>query len=89
MAIKKFSKAELEWFKKFQELMAACPSKRLGAYTTGDEYLAIYDKPAFDEYRKDLETKVRNMPDDVIMHSDIGSVLGTITMPFRVDGVSG
>ena len=88
MAIKKFSKAESEWFKKFQELMDACPSKRLGAFTTGDADLTIYDKPAFDEYRKDLETKVRDIPDDVTMHNDIDSVLGTIRMPFQVDGVS-
>lgn len=89
MPVKKFTKAESEWVAKFQALMAACPSKRLGAYTTGDTSLAIYDKPVFDQYREDLEKKVRNMPDDVIIHDDIGTVLGTIEMPFQVDGVAG
>ena len=89
MAIKKFTKAEAEWIAKFQALMLACPSKRLGAYTTGDSDIRIYDKPAFDEYRKDLESSVRDMPDDVTMHDKIGSVLCTIDMPFQVDGVAG
>ncbi|MEM8519018.1 hypothetical protein [Janthinobacterium sp. CAN_S7] len=89
MAIKKLTKAEAEWLSQFKELMAACPSKRLGSYTVGDADIKIYDKPAFDAYRKDLEKKVRDMPDDVTMHADIGSVLDTIQMPFQVDGVCG
>lgn len=89
MAIKKLTKAELDWLAKFKELMAACPSKRLGAYTVGDADITIYDKPAFDTYRKDLEKTVRDMPDDVTIHDRIGSVLDTVRMPFQVDGVAG
>lgn len=90
MSIKKLTKAEQSWITQFQALMAECPSKRLGAYTTGDADIAIYDKPAFDAYRKELEAKAgRNVPDDVNIHEEIGSVLAVIQMPFQVDGVAG
>lgn len=89
MAIKNLTKAESDRIAKFKDLMAACPSKRLGSYTTGDADLSIYDKPAFDAYRKEVEAKVRNTPDDVTMHGDIGSVLTIVHMPFQVDGIAG
>jgi len=69
--------------------MRACPTKRLGAYTVGDADITIYDKPEFDKYRKNLEKRVRDMPDDVAIHAEIGSVLDIVHMPFQVDGVCG
>lgn len=89
MVIKKLTKAESDWLKKFKDLMAECPSVRFGAYTVGDADITIYDKPAFDSYRIELEAKTRNMPDDVEIHERIGSVLDTVIMPFQVDGVAG
>jgi len=85
MAVKKLTKAESDWLAKFKSLMTECPSRRLGAYTTGDAQIAIYDKPAFDSYRIELEAKTRNMA----IHDRIGSVLDTVVMPFQVDGVAG
>lgn len=89
MPIKKLTKAERDWVEQFKDLMAACPSKRLGAYTTGDSDITIYDKPAFDAHRRDVEERVRDVPDDVTLHAQIGSVLDVIHMPFQVDGIAG
>jgi hypothetical protein len=86
MKVKKLTKAESDWLAEFQRLMDRCPSKRLGCYTIGDADIRIYDKPVFDAYR---HANPRDMRDDVLIHGDIGTVLGNIDMPFQVDGVAG
>lgn len=89
MKIKKLTAAEIRWLERFQELMRACPSKRLGAYTVGDADLTIYDKPMFDIAREEDESKRRDARDDVSVHADYNTVLYIIHMPFQVDGVAG
>lgn len=88
MDVTPLSTAERQWLKKLQTLLRACPSTRLGAYTTGDASLAIYDKPVFDAFRETLVGRGQDR-DDVEMHDELGTVLTYITMPFQVDGVSG
>lgn len=43
MKTKPLTKAERDWIKKLQTVLAECPSDRLGAYTIGDRVLHIYD----------------------------------------------
>lgn len=86
MDVEPLTPAEQKWLKQFQALMNKCPSKRLGAFTTGDPYLSIYDKPVFDGYREEVGNEDR---DDVEIHHQLGTVLATVTMPFQVDGVAG
>jgi hypothetical protein len=86
MAAKKLTTAEKKWVDELQAVLNKCPSKRLGAYTTGDADLKIYDKPVFDAYR---DANPRDDRDDVIVHQEIGTVLDSIDTPFQVDGVAG
>lgn len=86
MGSKKLTPAESKWIKQLQELVANCPSKRMGAYTTGDAEIAIYDKPVFDTYRADNNSDMR---DDVHIHEQLGTVLARVQMPFNVEGVCG
>lgn len=88
MDVTPLTAAEKQWLKKLQTLLRACPSTRLGAYTTGDASLAIYDKPVFDGFRS-RDGGHRDQRDDVQVHEELGTVLGHITMPFQVDGVAG
>lgn len=86
MKVKKLTPAEAKWLKDFQALMDTCPSKRLAAYTVGDPDLVIYDKPVFDAYRN---ANSRDDRDDVVLHDELRTKLGRISMPFLVDGVCG
>lgn len=43
----KLTKAEAKWIADMQELLASCPSKRLGFFTIGDPDITVYD------YRKE------------------------------------
>lgn len=36
--------AEKKWIKQVNALVAKCPSKRLGFYTIGDNYIGLYDR---------------------------------------------
>lgn len=86
MGVAPLTAPEIKWVKEFQALMKKCPTKRLGAYTTGDASLSLYDKPMFETYR---ENASRDNRDDVIIHDELGTVLANIVMPFQVDGVCG
>ena len=40
----KLTAAEKKWLADLQELLDACPSKRLGFYTIGDPDITVYDR---------------------------------------------
>lgn len=84
--VKPLTKVEKKWLAELQTVLDKCPSKRLGAYTTGDAVLSIYDKPVFDRYR---DANPRDERDDVWVHQDIGTKLCVIDTPFQIDGVAG
>lgn len=50
MSAKSLTKAEMKWIAELQELLNACPSKRLGAYTIGDPVVTIFDRVVRDAW---------------------------------------
>lgn len=36
--------AEKKWVKQVQKVLDKCPSKRIGFYTIGDNFIGLYDK---------------------------------------------
>ena len=85
--VKPLTAAETKWLDKFQDLMNKCPSERLGAFTTGDPYLSIYDKVYFDAFRESEGFYTEQ--DDVHVHESLSTVLYVVDMPFQVDGICG
>lgn len=77
---------EARWVKKFQALMKKCPSNRLGAFTTGDPEITLYDKTVLSTY---LDSNRRDERDEVVIHHELGTMLASINMPFKVDTLCG
>ena len=50
MAKTTLTPAEKKWHKELETLLAACPSKRLEAFTEGDPTLVFYDKEVLESY---------------------------------------
>jgi hypothetical protein len=79
--------AESKWLKQLQKVFDSCPSKRLGAYTTGDAMITIYDKTVFDAYN-DTKSKL-DQREETAIHANLGTVVTRIKTPFQIDGISG
>lgn len=44
VVIARLTKAERAWLKQLQDVLSACPSNRLGFYTSGDRDVTVYDR---------------------------------------------
>lgn len=47
MEVKPLTKKEQAWISELQRVVKKCPSKRMEAYTIGDNDITIYDKNAY------------------------------------------
>ncbi|MGP9633744.1 hypothetical protein ACT3R7_11825 [Halomonas sp. AOP43-A1-21] len=84
----KLTKAEAAWVKKWQAVMDECPSKRIQAFTVGDDELHLFDGSKEDAIQAALDG--RGGPSDfcqAVAHED--AELGQIRFPFPVHSTAG
>lgn len=78
------TKEELAWVKKLQKVLDNCPSDRLGFYTTGDDYVTIYDKISYENsHLCDMQV------DPAPLIEENGLILSYIYFPNIVEGLCG
>ena len=80
------TKEEKQWVRRVQRALSACPSLRLGFYTTGDDTLTIYDKDKGDEITAIYDTGRGEFCNAV---DDANAYLGELTFPAQVEGTAG
>lgn len=78
------TKEELKWIKKVQKALNECPSDRFGFYTTGDNYVTIYDRKEY--YSKGLDDYITD-PALIIDEHDL--VLSELFFTNNVEGLCG
>lgn len=88
MSAKPLTKAEAKWLADLEKLLQSCPSNRLGAYTTGDTTLHIYDRDVSDAWLA-VNHRARDVVDASEQHRRAGSQLGFISTGFQIDSCSG
>lgn len=84
----KLTKAEAAWVKKVQAVMDECPSKRIQAFTIGDNELNLFDGDKEDAIQAALEG--RGGPSDfcqAVTHED--AELAQIRCPFPIHSTAG
>lgn len=86
MAAKPLTAAEKAWLKKLQAVFDECPSDRLGAYTIGDPWLAIYDRSLESKINQHSVNKICEFSDSV---EALGAGFTTIKTPFAVHSTAG
>ncbi len=86
MAAKPLTKEEKAWLKKLQAVFDECPSDRLGAYTVGDPWLAIYDRSLESEINQHSVNNIGEFSDSV---AALGAGFATINTPFAVHSTAG
>jgi hypothetical protein len=83
---KKLTEAESAWLDELEAVMKRCPSKRLQAYTTGDNNLTFYDKPTADAWEAKNPSE---QLDAGALHERAGSRLRSIYGAFLIDSCAG
>lgn len=71
-----FTNEERAWVKKLQKVLDACPSSRLGFYTTGDATVTVYDNTEEANFDQEMDFPA------AVMIADAD--LGWITFPTNV-----
>ncbi|WP_103171629.1 hypothetical protein [Paracoccus sp. SY] len=74
--------AEKKWLACLQEVLDACPSKRLGFYTIGDQTVEVYDKRR--DAKIDAVLESRGASDFGPAVSKCKAHLGSISFPSQV-----
>lgn len=88
MSAKPLTKAEAKWLADLEKLLQSCPSNRLGAYTTGDATLYIYDRDVSDAWLA-VNHRARDVFDASEQHRRAGSQLGFISTGIQIDSCAG
>lgn len=86
MKAKKLTPAERKWLDDLEALFLACPSKRLGCYTTGDASLNFYDK------KVEMDCREANGDPELdagALHQKAGSELTSINTGVQIDSCAG
>ncbi len=91
MAAKQLTKEELAWLHALQAHLDKCPSTRIGAFTTGDRSLFVYDKVARNKWaeRNGGSFKVEDRYAEVEIIEKAEAHRFTLRFPFQVDGLVG
>lgn len=83
--MKPLTAAEARWIEQLEALLAKCPSKRIGAFTVGDNCIMLYDRSFDDEVSEQQNQSI-----------DFGSAvdslecgLGAVKFPFPVHSTAG
>jgi hypothetical protein len=88
VSAKPLTKAETKWLADVEKLLLACPSKRIGAYTVGDDMLFVYDKEVCDSWLAENRLPRDGLDADAL-HRRAGSHLGRISTGFKIDSCAG
>lgn len=86
MSAAAFTQAEKAWLKALGSVLMACPSKRLGAFTTGEPRLMVYDKDVHAAWQAENPHLIYDADRE---HALAGSHLGRIEFPFQIDSCAG
>lgn len=84
---KPLTAAERQWVEDLNRILQACPSKRIAAYTIGDNNLTLYD--AVLERRPDIRKIVDAASDFCIGVHETGIRLATVYSTFNIDSTAG
>ena len=82
---KPLSKRETAWIARLQKVLDACPNKRLGFFTIGDQNVTVYDR-RFDSI---IEGYPYNNMDFCTVVDELGIDLGTVDFPAEVHSTAG
>ena len=86
MKAKTLTARERQWLAELEALFAACPSTRLGCYTTGDASLMFYDRNV---ERAWSAANGHPSMDAYLLHERAGSALGSIQTTIEIDSCAG
>ena len=89
MSAKPLTAAEKKWIAQLEQVLASCPSKRLGAYTVGDADIYLYDKDVLKDWQQRTRRRALEVLDAAQEHEAAGSNLTILSMPFQVDSCAG
>lgn len=88
----KLTKKEQAWIERFQKTMAAAPEslfQKVWSYTTGDNYITLYDRQKFLKYCEDNpDVERRGLYHGTIVEEADAEVL-YVKFPFPVEGTAG
>lgn len=86
MAAKPLTAAEAKWVKDLQAVLNKCPSKRMIAFTIGDNDVTIYDRSLC---RQIDELTMRGNVEVGQAVDDLGAEIASIHFPFPVQSTAG
>lgn len=86
--MKPLTAAEARWVEQLEALLAKCPSKRIGAFTVGDDFITLYDR-SFDGEIDKLQDDHRGGCDFAVAVDSLECELGTVKFPFPVHSNAG
>lgn len=86
---KPLTTAEKKWIAAMQVVIDACPSKRLGCYTIGDNSIEFFDKPANEAWLAAQPLKDTEIDVGLEMDKSGARLNATLYFPFQADSRSG
>lgn len=88
MTAKPLTKEEIDWLDQLESVLMKCPSKRLEAYTIGDQDLQFFDADVAKawELENDDPHAFRDAPS---VHSAAGSALRRVRTNFNISSCAG
>lgn len=87
--MKPLTAAEAKWVEQLEALLAKCPSKRIGAFTVGDDYITLYDRSFDVEIDKLQDVHCGGGCDFAVAVDSLKCELGTVQFPFSVHSTAG
>ena len=89
----KLTKKEDAWLERFRKTMAAAPdslSRKISAYSTGDNNITIYDIQKYDSYFEENPiSHTSDSRDQCTLVNDSESELEVIYFPFLIESTAG
>jgi hypothetical protein len=79
---------EKVWIARLQKCLDQCPSKRLAAYTVGDNDITLYDS-SFDAEIEIIMSNPSNSQDFCQVASELDAIIEVINFPFTVHSTAG
>ncbi len=86
--MKPLTAAEAKWVEQLEALLAKCPSKRIGAFTVGDDYIILYDR-SFDGEIDKLQDALGGGCDFGAAVDSLECGVGTVQVPCSVRSTAG
>ncbi|MGL5215843.1 MAG: hypothetical protein ACRC8R_12005 [Aeromonas hydrophila] len=86
MSAKPLTAAEAKWVKDLQAILNKCPSKRMIAFTIGDNDVTIYDRSFCCQIDDIVNRSNKDVGQAVSM---VGAELASVIFPFPVESTAG